>query len=84
MVNEEGGIEHAEEFSPLPGREMGAAANWCHRCERVWPVAVRSSWHHGVMRWGRWLGCIQTVVVSFLAIQGSVLELPAGSADSKR
>lgn len=30
-VNEEGGIEHAEDFSPLPVREAGAAANWCHR-----------------------------------------------------
>lgn len=30
-VNEEGGIEHAEDFTPLPAREAGAAANWCHR-----------------------------------------------------
>eukprot|EP00775_Hariotina_reticulata_P011489 gene11489-11632_t len=31
VVNEDGGIENSEEFSPLPAREMGSAANWSHR-----------------------------------------------------
>jgi len=30
-VNEDGGLDKAEEWSPLPDREMGAAANWAHR-----------------------------------------------------
>jgi hypothetical protein len=33
-ANEEGGIDKAEEFTPLPAREMGASANWCHRWGR--------------------------------------------------
>ncbi|KAI8464163.1 MAG: flagellar radial spoke protein 4 [Monoraphidium minutum] len=31
VVNEDGGLDKAEEWSPLPDREMGAAANWAHR-----------------------------------------------------
>lgn len=31
VVNEDGGLDKAEEWSPLPDREMGAAANWVHR-----------------------------------------------------
>jgi hypothetical protein len=34
MVNEEGGLENAEEYSQLPAREMGATANWSHRYEQ--------------------------------------------------
>jgi hypothetical protein len=32
LINEEGGMERAEEFSAPPAREMGASANWSHRC----------------------------------------------------
>lgn len=32
VVNEDGGLDKAEEWAPLPDREMGAAANWVHRC----------------------------------------------------
>jgi hypothetical protein len=50
-VNEDGGLDKAEEWSPLSDREMGVAANWAHRCVRArrhsldgnqgaeWPVA---------------------------------------------
>ncbi|WIA22916.1 hypothetical protein OEZ86_009852 [Tetradesmus obliquus] len=31
VVNEEGGLENAEEYSQLPAREMGTTANWSHR-----------------------------------------------------
>ncbi len=31
VANEDGGLDKAEEFSPLPAREMGASANWNHR-----------------------------------------------------
>jgi hypothetical protein len=31
VVNEEGAVENAEEFSPLHAREMGASASWSHR-----------------------------------------------------
>lgn len=31
LINEEGGMEKAEEFTAPPEREMGAPANWSHR-----------------------------------------------------
>ena len=31
-VNEDGGLDKAEEWAPLPDREMGISANWAHRC----------------------------------------------------
>lgn len=34
LINEEGGMEKAEEFTALPEREMGAQANWSHRWGR--------------------------------------------------
>lgn len=36
VVNEDGGLDKAEEWTPLPDREMGAAANWVHRCIGSW------------------------------------------------
>lgn len=32
LVNEDGGLDRAEEWEPLAAREMGAPANWAHRC----------------------------------------------------
>ena len=34
VVNEDGGLDKAEEWSPLPDREMGAPASWAHRWAR--------------------------------------------------
>lgn len=31
VVNEEGGLETAEDYAAPPAREMGATANWSHR-----------------------------------------------------
>lgn len=30
-VNEDGGLDKAEDWAPLPDREMAAPANWAHR-----------------------------------------------------
>lgn len=35
VVNEDGGLDKAEEWAPLPDREMAAPANWAHRWGRV-------------------------------------------------
>eukprot|EP00877_Chromochloris_zofingiensis_P003995 jgi/Chrzof1/13597/Cz08g03200.t1 len=31
VVNDDGGLDKAEDFTPQPAREMGASANWVHR-----------------------------------------------------
>jgi hypothetical protein len=48
MVNEEGGLEDAEEYSQLPAREMGATANWSHRCGQLQdcPLCQRDAAQH--------------------------------------
>lgn len=49
LINEEGGMEKAEEFAALPQREMGAAANWAHRYGQAAAMWARRALLHSVL-----------------------------------